>query len=279
MDKDPKPHEAVVSDLTIVCRDDIYKVHKAIICPRSRFFHAAVGFGKEAAESRIDLSHDDPEVIKLMIQYFYELDYKVENEARMPALGLILIHKLSECSKDELQNRRELMIALGKLSTISFDSLEEKILDMWDCSHDIFDGTAEFNDDQIVDFLYQAKMLAAEDNRHMRQPWATATLFHSFAIHVKVYAIAHKYFIDGLKNLAIQKFSAQVPEIALSWNFLDVIDEVYTTTADVDDGLRMAVAQWISNVIEGFGLMPALEDKLNQFPQLAVHLMKLRYKN
>ncbi|KAM0234351.1 hypothetical protein ACHAP5_010117 [Fusarium lateritium] len=40
------------SDLTIICGKDRYKVHKAIVCPRSSFFKAAVGGKFKASESK-----------------------------------------------------------------------------------------------------------------------------------------------------------------------------------------------------------------------------------
>ncbi|OCL12363.1 hypothetical protein AOQ84DRAFT_386177 [Glonium stellatum] len=63
------------SDLTILCGPNEHKVHKAVICPRSEFFNAACRFGKEAETGIITLSDDDPETVRLMIEYFYTLEY------------------------------------------------------------------------------------------------------------------------------------------------------------------------------------------------------------
>ncbi|KAF2279791.1 uncharacterized protein EI97DRAFT_482573 [Westerdykella ornata] len=61
------------SDLVVTCGEDEYKVHKAIVCPRSTFFASAVQFsGKEAQEGKINLPEDEPETIKLLMQYLYE---------------------------------------------------------------------------------------------------------------------------------------------------------------------------------------------------------------
>ncbi|KAI1119089.1 BTB/POZ protein [Nemania sp. NC0429] len=66
------------SDLTIVCKEKHYQVHKCIICPRSGFFAAACrGDFKEAREGKISLPEDDPKAVELMIQFFYHLDYKI----------------------------------------------------------------------------------------------------------------------------------------------------------------------------------------------------------
>ncbi|KAF5631134.1 amino acid transport gap1 [Fusarium tjaetaba] len=64
------------SDLTITCGKDQYRVHKAIICPRSNFFKAACdGKFKEAQTGEIDLPDDDPTAVRMMIQYLYHDTY------------------------------------------------------------------------------------------------------------------------------------------------------------------------------------------------------------
>ncbi|KAF5989217.1 amino acid transport gap1 [Fusarium coicis] len=60
------------SDLTITCGKDQYRVHKAIICPRSSFFKAACdGKFKEAQTGKVDLRDDDPLAVSMMIEYLY----------------------------------------------------------------------------------------------------------------------------------------------------------------------------------------------------------------
>ncbi|TID13050.1 hypothetical protein E6O75_ATG09999 [Venturia nashicola] len=60
----------------------------------------------------------------------------------------------------------------------------------------------------------------------------------NLTLHAKVYAIAEKYGIQGLKTMAKNKFSAQM---AYHWDSPEVplaIQEVYETTVDSDRGLR-----------------------------------------
>ncbi|KAF4946278.1 hypothetical protein FGADI_11304 [Fusarium gaditjirri] len=64
------------SDLVISCGKDQYRVHKAIICPRSHFFKAACdGKFKEAQTGTIDLPDDDPIAVRMMIEYLYHDAY------------------------------------------------------------------------------------------------------------------------------------------------------------------------------------------------------------
>ncbi|KAK7214707.1 hypothetical protein V2G26_002710 [Clonostachys chloroleuca] len=64
------------SDLTILCGGSQYKVHRALVCPRSSFFEAACRNNfKEAETGEISLPDDDPVAVEMMIRYFYFLDY------------------------------------------------------------------------------------------------------------------------------------------------------------------------------------------------------------
>ncbi|KAF2103790.1 hypothetical protein NA57DRAFT_50659 [Rhizodiscina lignyota] len=77
-------NNSTYSDLKIVCRDKIYHVHKAVVCPRPSFFRkaCATGFG-EAHSGEITLHSDDSDLVKMddpqlvdyMVTYLYCLDY------------------------------------------------------------------------------------------------------------------------------------------------------------------------------------------------------------
>ncbi|KAI4264080.1 MAG: hypothetical protein L6R35_007314, partial [Caloplaca aegaea] len=64
------------SDLTITCRDRAFHVHRLFLCSASRFFVAACdGVFKEAQDSQIDLSEDDPKTLERLLRYLYTADY------------------------------------------------------------------------------------------------------------------------------------------------------------------------------------------------------------
>ncbi|OHW95376.1 homology to btb poz domain-containing protein [Colletotrichum incanum] len=57
-------------------------------------------------------------------------------------------------------------------------------------------------------------------------------------LHAKVYAIAEKYAINGLKSLARANFGTTALRCWDTDDFLNAIDEAYTSTLDSDRGLR-----------------------------------------
>ncbi|EMC94017.1 hypothetical protein BAUCODRAFT_158650 [Baudoinia panamericana UAMH 10762] len=90
------------SDLTIKCGSFEAKVHKVIVCTRSAYFAAACkpgGFAEgqtgtvvlKAARDDNDIGADDPEAVKLMIDFLYKHDYTAtrvvvtEDEAHITA--------------------------------------------------------------------------------------------------------------------------------------------------------------------------------------------------
>jgi len=61
--------------------------------------------------------------------------------------------------------------------------------------------------------------------------------------HTRVYALAEKYGIPALKNLAKHKFERQMACYYDSPEFADAVEEVYSSTIDNDRGLRDVVLQ------------------------------------
>ncbi|KAL9560968.1 hypothetical protein ACKAV7_014997 [Fusarium commune] len=94
------------SDLVISCGKDQYRVHKAIICPRSHFFKAACdGEFKEAQTGTIDLPDDDPVAVRMMIEYLYHDTY-VPAGASIHRDGAIDAHLSDTEYNDEQENRK-----------------------------------------------------------------------------------------------------------------------------------------------------------------------------
>ncbi|KAF4541212.1 BTB/POZ domain containing protein [Lasiodiplodia theobromae] len=72
------------SDLKISSGDGtVYHVHKSIVCTQSEFFANACnlepGF-KESQDGVIDLTHEDPRMVEVVLTFFYHHDYYRSSE-------------------------------------------------------------------------------------------------------------------------------------------------------------------------------------------------------
>jgi len=92
--------------------------------------------------------------------------------------------------------------------------------------------------------------------------------------HTRVYALAEKYDIPSLKELAQSKFEMAMACYYDSSEFADAIEEVYCSTIDTDRGLR-------DIVLQAFRAHPALATTqdvyavIKETPALAMELYKI----
>lgn len=73
--------------MTISCRSRQFKVHKAIICRRSDLFLNLCN-AQSSRHCTIDLTDEDPILVKRAIRYLYKLNYLTKRERQIRHLGL-----------------------------------------------------------------------------------------------------------------------------------------------------------------------------------------------
>jgi hypothetical protein len=92
--------------------------------------------------------------------------------------------------------------------------------------------------------------------------------------HTKVYALAEKYGIMGLKALARKKFASQVKEHISSEELPLAMQEIYESTVDSDRGLRDVVIQTF-RAHPDIAQRPDIEDVVRSTPGLAWELFRV----
>lgn len=259
------------SDLTVQCGERTWAVHKAVICSRSGFFDGACSHPfKESATGTIDLSEDDPEAVEHMINYFYHLDYlsKAPKSRRttQPSSPLSPPRSRAQRSaKAAVRGPGKLDLALVEDPLLAQAHAQSAISATEIPSNTPASPLTPPHSNERIDYFssIDAKLplsptadaqgldddrfdYASYESESEDEPSHDAAPSHLVA-HAKVYAIAEKYGITGLKLLARRKYAGQLFEDG-HWSsqtaeFADSIIEVYESTVDTDRGLRDLVIQ------------------------------------
>ncbi|KAF2454058.1 hypothetical protein BDY21DRAFT_291794 [Lineolata rhizophorae] len=282
------------SDLSIVCGSKRYAVHRAIICSRSGFFDGACSSPfREAETGIIDLGEDDAEAVEHMVHYFYHLDYLSTNNprsrrasARSRAGSLRPTSPVSPSSpmsprSPTRRRAKKLNLALvedpllaqaaASVTRPRYDPLtppEERENQFETSLADKIHASQEEEEDEDEEVVDPFEFVAPEQQPNVDVPY--------LLVHAKVYALADKYGISGLKALARRKFSTQMAHHFQSAEFPPAIQEVYDSTVDSDRGLRDVVTQT-------FRANPALahrkdvEEVVKETPNLAWELFRMAW--
>lgn len=263
--RDPK-----YSDLTIICGKDEYKVHRVIVCPRSKFpANSCNGGFKEAHTARISLHHNDRQAVKLMVHYFYHLDYPhislygdgdgdhkgtfgdVNGGAETAGTSN---EKLEEVIPSEPEPLGEEVPIKDPpmLSGAPIPEVEPKPTHEGEApikASKKYKKKLKGRKGSIVEVPpppppepeeYCESPSHPIDEDAPSQP---LILSPKLIIHAKVYALAEEYHIKGLKALALEKFEAGIEQHWNSSEFAQAAYEVYTSTVESDKGLRDIIVQ------------------------------------
>lgn len=130
----------------------------------------------------------------------------------------------------------------------------------------------------MVHYFYRFDYLEKESNgpkRRSLSPYGgSADPNIRFGLHAKIYALAEKYGIPGLKELALEKFSAAADYISSRDydEFALATSVIYSSTIEGDKGLRDVV---VKTILANKSLLkhPAMEVTLTQINGLCYELL------
>lgn len=178
---------------------------------------------------------DDPEIVKLMIEYFYHFDY---TEGCGSALG--------SCGKLNKEKQTVVPSKRVREQTPSVDNDN----DDEDTAASVADATPA-----PISSVHSATMVE----------------------HAKLFAMAVNYQVDGLRDLAVSKFSEAVKAGWDHEDFAHTVFLVYNTTADDIIELRDVVAD---TLYEHFGTLKNKDEVatvVRSIPGLGYDLFKRSY--
>ncbi|KAL8917161.1 MAG: hypothetical protein Q9208_008130 [Pyrenodesmia sp. 3 TL-2023] len=230
--------------MTILCRGREFKVHRNVLCPASKFFAAASDGGlKEARTATIDLSEDDPDTLRRILDYLYRADYNDDDSTQVV-----------KAEEDSAQAGDE-----SRTST-RMPGIEDNN------NHDTSAQTSTQSTAAKVD-------LAKKDEVSESPLSSYGTPISAPLNNALVYALAEKYDIQQLKELARCKFEIRSAE---KWHVDDIIrvlPEIYKTTPSTDRGLRDIIINVCSRYLNGLMLHKGLRRILHDNSALASEML------
>ncbi|KAF2721149.1 hypothetical protein K431DRAFT_346642 [Polychaeton citri CBS 116435] len=275
------------ADLTITTKDGRrHKAHRAILCPRSRLFKAIVDERRwrNDLEGEISLTDDDPEVVRLLIEYFYILDY----EPLDPRHDQLVPHTPTDNSSnsDTISVRTDAGTygnVYGTSAIAAFGGPQASPFSANFKSHSRDRSDSNLTIHALPGTGYGAfsapvvgSTRATPGRRRVTAPPDPSPLATSephLTLHARMYAAAEKYGIHGLKVLALDKFKIQLTRHWDSFEFAEAIHIVYSTTPATDKDMREAVADslgWHSRLLD----KPEIEVAVMEINGLAYELLK-----
>jgi hypothetical protein len=261
------------SDLTIACGGKRFPVHRALLATRSSFFEGACRNSfLEADTGVIDLSEDDAEAVEHMVHYFYHMDYlnnslsrrSSQRSSRTSSPLSPRFPKPSSPKKLNLALMEDPLLATMAAANSSMpltppaDETSFQNLDAWAKMPD-----TPMNEQFMIDQLESEPV----------EPVVDVQKSHLIT-HAKVYAIAEKYGIAGLKVLARQKFCQELDLHLDSPDFPEACQEAYESTFHTDRGLRDVIIQAF-RANPGLSLREDVELAVRETPGLAFELFRM----
>ncbi len=206
---------------------------------------------KETQKDTIDLPEDEPKTVELLLHFLYKGDYDPVLLADLP------------------QPTRPATSPQGHTYTYRFphkcDGYYDR--DSYVCPHHTCEGSARY---------YTGNQFTCKECTAAPLPRLNGDA-EQLLTHSKMYEISDKYNVEGLKDLAKEKFNRACKHFWNSPSFAVAANDALSTTIEDDMGLRDIVIASICDHIELVS-DPAISVLLTQFNGIALGILQAKVK-
>ncbi|KAK4902356.1 hypothetical protein LTR27_001260 [Elasticomyces elasticus] len=217
------------SDLVILSRDgSSYQVHRAIVCPRSKYIDRAVKKGKSlnGQAGQIELREDDPDVVEKLVDYFYLLDYS-SSESRST---------FEEDTASIMTEPIQYGCVYGTPAVRAFggpeclQSSSSAMLAYRGGTGSLLAAPSVFSPFAWEPSSGRRATSGATPAVSSPKPSNLATSEPDLTLHTRMYAAGYKYDVSGLKALALGKFKIQLTRHWDTPEFAEALYLIHRTT-------------------------------------------------
>lgn len=211
----------------------------------------------------VTLEHDDPYIVRCMIQYFYKLDYPpfMEPEPEPEASSVFSWGNRAVSRGFGVPSPEPPPVAAPEEfvePAPAPQEFEPAVNDSWDVP-----TRKKGKKGKKADISSRLQLKADPDA--------------SLSTHAQVYAIADKYNISGLRALAVEKYERAASKYWDTEGFPPSIHIVYSSTPDEDRDLRDIVVKTVSDHMGLLGT-PEMEATMRELNGLAFDVLKSKWQ-
>jgi hypothetical protein len=208
---------------------------------------------KETQTDKVDLPEDEPETVKLLIQYLYEGEYEPFLPPVAPPASTVVVSTPDKRKKSSSKNMEYNFVFPHTCYDRYGDCGNPRLCPHHHCGNDCNYACIRF-----VCTVCTTPALTGSSSQLLT--------------HSKIYEVAEKYEVTGLKELAREKFNRGCK---LFWNTSDfhiAARHAFSTTPENDGGLRNLVSRTIAEHIQ-LAQKPEIRTLLMQFNGLALGVL------
>lgn len=253
---------------------------------------------QEQAEGAIDLPNDEPAIVKYMLQYMYTSEYELDPGADSEDSDHFQVYL--DWSQDGLTRevRRRLQDGIfylnhegmAKLVALVNRKYPDKRVRIH-LRHFVISHADDWGQPNQVKRLwlhsseigpeFADELLAIIEDPKSKE----GDMFHDdppddgLLAHAKVYIIADKYDIHGLREFALHKLQKDIVDVPFDAEVkIKTIHHLMDNTTDRDEAIRTLIAEELCGDMDWFGMRTRVQGILDRYPQLRDFCLRYQFQ-